>query len=211
MKMLKPFYLLLMAALFFIVGTAWAGDGTPVILATLNAGDVTILDDQAAMAIRGQDYKYVLVKIFGLNALDGGAGVQWTWNPLDYRYGAYGGLNWSNTDETPADAMDFFFSAHDEAYANPSADKIAADQALILGLASLGTTYNSFWGWIYSPAVLPAGLTTPNVKVSGISFFGNKFFFGWRSMPYTEYSRREAIAGIGVLVVGRSLLSSISK
>jgi hypothetical protein len=47
--------------------------------------------------------------------------------------------------------------------------------------------------------------------VSGISFFGNKFFFGWRSMPYTEYSRREAIAGIGVLVVGRSLLSSLLK
>jgi hypothetical protein len=217
MKSQKPFYALCLMALFLVSATAWAADqsaapeGTPAILASLNAGNVTILDDQAAMAIRGQAYKYVLVKIFGLNALDGGAGIQWTWNPLNYRYGAFGGLDWSNTGTAPADLMDGFFMAHDEAYANSLINKIDADKALIAGLASLATTPNSFWGMIYAPVATPTELTTPNVQVSGISFFGNKFFFGWRSMPYTEYSRREAIAGIGVLVVGRSLLSSLMK
>jgi hypothetical protein len=217
MKSQKPFYALCLTALFLFAAGGWAADqpaesdGTPAILASLNAGNVTILDDQAAMSIRGQEYKYVLVKILGLNALDGGAGIQWTWNPLNYRYGAFGGLNWSNTGTTPADVMDAFFMAHDDAYANPLIDKIDADKALIAGLASLAKTYNKYWGLIYVPAITPTDLTTPNVQVSGISFFGNRFFFGWRSMPYTEYSRREAIAGIGVLVVGRSLLSSLLK
>ncbi|MDM7997713.1 MAG: hypothetical protein QUT30_18730 [Acidobacteriota bacterium] len=210
-------YALCTIALLLITGAAWAADPpassgtTPAILACLDSGDISVLDDQAAMAIRGQEYKYVLVKILGLNALDGGAGVQWTWNPAGYRYGAFGGLDWSNTGADAADKMDALFMLHDLAYADPTADKIAADKALIAGLASLGDTYNTFWGWIYSPADLPKGLTTPTVQVSGVSFFGNKFFFGWRSMPYTEYSRREAITGIGVLVAGRSLLSSLAR
>jgi len=204
-------------ALFLITGAAWAVDppavsgNTPAILASLDSGDIRVLDDQAAMAIRGQEYKYVLVKILGLNALDGGAGIQWTWNPAGYRYGAFGGLGWSNAGTAAADAMDTLFMLHDLAYADPTADKILADKALVAGLVSLGNTYSRFWGWIYSPADLPTGLTTPTVQVSGLSFFGNKFFFGWRSMPYTEYSRREAITGIGVLVVGRSLLSSLAR
>jgi hypothetical protein len=207
-----------MSMLFLVTLTAWAADtaasaeNSPAILASLNAVNVTVLDDQAAMAIRGQgDYKYVLVKVLGLNALDGGAGVQWTWNPLDYRYGAFGGLNWSNTGVDPADVMDGYFELHDATYADPTSDKLAADQTLLAKLASLATKYNTFWGYIYSPATLPTELTTGYVQVSGISFFGNKFFFGWRSMPYTEYSRREAMSGIAVLAAGRSLLSSLTR
>lgn len=217
MKSSIQFYAVCALVLLCIPGSAWSKDppassgNTPAILASLDSGDIRVLDDQAAMAIRGQEYKYVLVKILGLNALDGGAGIQWTWNPADYRYGAFGGLDWSNMGSDAADAMDTLFWKHDLAYADPTADKIAADKDLIAGLVSLAKTYNSFWGWIYSPADLPKGLTTPAVQVSGVSFFGNKFFFGWRSMPYTEYSRREAIAGIGVLVAGRSLLSSLAK
>ncbi len=79
-------YALCTIALLLITGAAWAADPpassgtTPAILACLDSGDISVLDAQAAMAIRGQEYKYVLVKILGLNALDGGAGVQWTWN-----------------------------------------------------------------------------------------------------------------------------------
>jgi len=56
------------ALLLLASGTAWAGgqpassNDTPAILAALDAGSATILDDQAAKAIRGQQSPiYVLV------------------------------------------------------------------------------------------------------------------------------------------------------
>jgi len=216
---------LYMTVLFFVAGTAWAADrpaspdGTPAILASLNADNVTILDDQAAMAIRGQNsvvqYKYVLVKILGINALDGGPGVQWTWNPLGYRYGAWGGPGWSNggvdpltATAAPADAMDALFETHDSAYAGGS-DKLAADKTLLGGLLLLPNCPDPTWGPIYKPSSTPTGLTPDlKVQVSGISLFGNGFFFGWKAMPYTEYARREAVAGMQALILGRSLLGT---
>jgi hypothetical protein len=188
---------------------------TPAILASLDSGSATILDDQSAGAIRGQEdpqYKYVLVKILGVNALDGGYGVQWTWDPLGFRYGAWGGPGWTNGGQTTGDApaadlMDGFFKQHDEDYAS-NLDKLVADKKLIAGLLSLPNDSRSPWGGIYvsNPKGLKADLM---VQVSGISLIGSKVFFGWKPMPYSEYARREALAGMGVMVAGRSLLSAI--
>jgi hypothetical protein len=210
--------MLCLTLVFLVSGSVWAADvqispdETPAILASLNQESVTVLDDHAAMEIRGQEYKYVLVKTV-LNAFDGGRGVRWTWNPLGFRYGAWGGPGWSrgNGETDVADAMDNLFMAHDLAYESSSdnAARLAADQGLLLGLDTLATVYNGYWGMIYDPAVAPQGLSTSTVRVSGISFIGNRFFFGWRPMPYTEYARREAMTGVGIIVAGRSLLSSI--
>jgi hypothetical protein len=208
--------LLLLAA-----GTAWAADqpalpeGTPAILASLNPDNVTVLDDQAAMAIRGQDaqYKYVLVRILGLNTFDFG-GTQWTWNPLGYRYGAWGGPGWSNGGLTsgladPADALDTLFMSHDLAYAG-SGSKLDADKGLLAGLLNLPSTVSGsdpFWGQIYTAT--PKGLpSNSDVKVSTLSIFNNRLFFGWHAMPYTEYARRQAVAGVQALILGRSLIGT---
>jgi hypothetical protein len=134
--------------------------------------------------------------------MDFGPGVQWTWNPLDYRYGAWGGLGWTANGD-PADLMDSYFRMHDEGF--------ATDLELIALLESLKTTDVGYWGRIYAPGTwgvgdLPTGLNTPYVWVSGVSFIGNRFFFGWKKMPYTEYARREALTAIGVLVWGKSLI-----
>ena len=43
---------------------------------------------------------------------------------------------------------------------------------------------------------LPVGA---NVWVSGLSLVGGKVFVGWRPMPFTEYSRREALTGMQLL------------
>jgi len=198
---------------FLITSSAWAADSqaakeVPAILANLDSEQVIILDDQAAAAIRGQEsqYQYVLVKILGINALDWGPGVNWTWNPLGYRYGAFGGPGWSNSDCNPADDMDGLFKTHDEAYSGPNADKLAADVKLLAGLKGLVNQW-SWWGPIYVAS--PKGLESPIVYVSAVSFFGNKLFFGWKSMPYTEYARRQALAALGIMVLGRSLTSFI--
>ena len=159
----------------------------------------------------------MLVKILGVNALDYGPGIQWTWNPLGYRYGAFGGPGWSNPGVDPADGsagMDALFLAHDEAYDGATnAEKLVADQALIAGLLGLAAMPGGYWGSIYNPSYpgdasqhWPTGLTATSVKVSGLSLIGNRFFFGWRCMPYTEYARREALAGMGIVALGRILL-----
>jgi hypothetical protein len=62
---------------------------------------------------------------------------------------------------------------------------------------------------IYFPSPWPTGLSTQYVYVSGVSFFGNKLFFGWKPMPYTEYAWRQAMAGMGALIFGKSLVSAI--
>ena len=218
MRKHEPFGLLCAAMMIFAAGAAWAADrpapaeDTPAILAALDSDNIAVLDDQEAMAIRGQDgdYKYVLVKILGINALDFGPGITWTWNPLGFRYGAYGGPGWSNASSAPADAMDALFKAHDEAYNNDTfSDQLEADKELLAGLQELANTDKPYWGKIYYPSPRPTGLSIENVYVSGVSFFGNKLFFGWRAMPYTEYARRQAMAGMGALIFGKSLVSAI--
>jgi hypothetical protein len=198
-----------LAALVFLFGApAWAADApatsdTPPILASIDAGSITILDDNAAAAIRGQgsEYRYVLVKVLGLNALDFGPGLEWTWNPFGYRYGAWGGPGWTNGGRTdilvdPADPMDGLFKNHDLA--------VLDNQGLVNALKGLPNANGGFWGVIYVPNALDitpgSGLPVDrNVFVSGASFIGGRFFFGWRQMPFTEYSRREALAGIQLL------------
>lgn len=176
---------------------------TPAILASLDTRDVTVLDDGAAMAVRGQggEYQYVLVKILGLNSLDFAAGIQWTWNPFGYRYGAWGGPGWTNGGQPlpnlvdAADAMDTLFKGHDMG--------ALTDQQLVGLLSLLPNVSNSFWGQIYVPAVINPASGLPvgtNVWVSGASLVGGKFFFGWRPMPFTEYSRRQALTGMQLLV-----------
>jgi hypothetical protein len=177
---------------------------TPAILASLDARHVTVLDAGAAAAIRGQgsEYRYVLVKVLGLNALDFGPGLEWTWNPFGYRYGAWGGPGWTNGGRTdvlvdPADAMDALFKNHDLL--------VLDDQGLVDALKDLPNVGGGFWGLIYVPS---AGAITPgsglpvdkNVFVSGVSFIGGRFFLGWRPMPFTEYARREALAGMQLLI-----------
>ena len=124
MKSYKVFASLLITFAFLSVVQAWAADPPPApekmpaILASLDAGKVTVLDDKAAGAIRGQAYQYVLVRTV-LNAFDFAPGIQWTLNPLAYRYGAWGGPGWTNggdigVDTHPtADRMDDLFKLHD--------------------------------------------------------------------------------------------------
>jgi hypothetical protein len=227
MKKHKFFFGLGMIFLLLISGTTWAADqpdlsqGIPAILASLDKNGVVILDDSAAAAIRGQaETKYVLVKILGVNTFDGGMGVKWTGNPLYYRYGYWGGPGWGAGVENPsnavalgfptiADTMDGWFQAHDLFYLANSTNeaRLLADKGLLSGLSSLPNANYPYWGYIYFAS--PSGLTSPYVSVAGASLIGGKIFFGWRNMPYTEYSRREAMAALGVMVFGRSVVSSI--
>jgi hypothetical protein len=205
MKRYKFCASLLTALAFLLAAGAWAadrtavGEGTPAILASLDNGKVTILDDQATMAIRGQAYQYVLVRTV-LNPLDFGPGLNWTNNLLGYRYGAWGGPGWTNGggvgSNTPADAMDALFMQHDLG--------TLTDQGLINALKSLPNAPGGFWGLIYVPAAgdITAGSGLPvgkNVWVSGLSILGGQLFLGWRPMPFTEYSRREALTGMQLL------------
>lgn len=215
-------WMLCSALLLLVANPVWAADQTsstnelPAILASLDAGNAEILDTQTAEAVRGGNgevfyYSYVLVKILGVNTFDWGPGVQWTWNPLGYRYGYWGGPGWTNgnspTGTAPtADAMDALFMNHDIAYES-GADQLEADKILLGGLMGLATTNHSYWGPIYIPLVAPTGLNSPIVRVSGWSLIGGKFSFRWHNMPYTEYARREALAGMGLMVFGRSLAS----
>ncbi len=190
----------LMTVLAFLLASgAWAADqpatsgGTPAILASLDAGKITILDDQASLAIRGQAYQYVLVRTV-LNLFDIGPGLNWTLNPYGYRYGAWGGPGWTagggDGVNAPADAMDALFKQHDEGM---------PDQWLIVELNKLPNELVRFWGLIYIPASITPGSGLPLYKkvwVSSLSILGGKFFFGWRPMPFTEYSRRQALMGM---------------
>jgi len=207
MKIFKSCALLLVALAFLLVAPAWAAEratseGTPAILASLGAGNVKVLDDQAAKAIRGQNYQYVLVRTV-LNPLDFSLSpkVQWTSNILGYRYGAWGGPGWTHGgftgDSTPADLMDLLFKIHD----NSALDNVA-NAALISGLQTLPTVPSVYWGQVYAGAAVysPSGLPVgANVWVSGLSLVGGTVFVGWRPMPFTEYSRREALTGMQLL------------
>jgi hypothetical protein len=186
----------MMALAFLLAAAAWADDrpaiseGTPAILASLDTGNIVILDDQASLAIRGQAYQYVLVRTV-LNLFDFGPGLNWTLNPFGYRYGAWGGPGWTGDNfEIFADAMDAHFRDHD--LGNLS------DQELINALKILPNEYWRFWGPVYIPEeILDPGLPiNKKVWVSSLSILGGRFFFGWRPMPFTEYSRRQALAGM---------------
>jgi hypothetical protein len=221
--MKKQLFLIgLSVMLLLIPGALWAGNqpgvsqDTPAILVSLGQTNAFPLDDSAAAAVRGQaGTDYVLVKVIGLNTLDGGAGLKWTFNPLGYRYGYWGGPGWSGSDvNLYADGkygMDYFFMLHDTVYSNPNAtaaDKSFADNALLAALSSLPNKPGGFWpGQVYIPDSQPIGLT-PNLNVSvfGISLIGGKVFLGWRDMPYTEYSRREAVYGMQLMILGKSVL-----
>ena len=181
-----------------------AAPDTPAILASLDTRDVKVLDDSAANAVRGQgsEYRYVLVRILGLNTFDFASGIEWSWNPFAYRYGAWGGPGWTNGGKpltdlvAPADAMDTLFKGHDLG--------ALTDEHLVFSLSRLPNVSNSFWGQIYVPTVINPASDLPvgtSVWVSGASFIGGKFFFGWRPMPFTEYSRRQALTGMQLLVL----------
>jgi len=194
--------LLLTAVLFLSVSSAWAAEqpatkkDMPAILANLDAGQVTVLDDKAAKAVRGQNYQYVLVKTI-LNPLDFAPDLNWTGNLFGYRYGAWGGPGWTNGggngSNTPADAMDALFKLHD--------DGTISNQGLIAGLQALVNKSVLFWGPIYVPTSIadPSLPADKNVWVSGASLLGGKFFLGWRPLPFPEYSRREALTGMQLL------------
>ena len=203
--------------------------GAQAILASLDQTHVTALNDEVdAGRVRGGDgvnfsTAYVLVKILGINTWDYGSGVDWTWNPLGYRYGYWGGPGWTNggarysdagTAPT-ADTMDAFFMAHDNVYNNDAGNPaalLAADLTLFEDLSALPTSNGGYWGHVYAarPGLdIQSNRPIPVVRVSGISLIGGRFFFGWRDMPYSEYSRREALAGIGALIFGKSLISYI--
>ena len=183
---------------------AWAADPPPAaekmpaILASLDAGKITVLDDKAAGAVRGQAYQYVLVRTV-LNAFDFAPNIQWSPNPLAYRYGAWGGPGWTNGggfgSSTPADQMDALFKLHDLTQ--------LSDADLIVALQGLVNTPNLFWGGIYVPTIT-AGSNLPastNVWVASGSLVGGKFYLGWRPMPFPEYARREALIGMQLLGV----------
>jgi len=174
---------------------------TPAILAALDASDVTVLDDREAMSVRGQAYQYVLVRILGLNTFDFAPGLDWTWNPFGYRYGAWGGPGWSNGGllvglEPAADDMDAFFMAHDLGF--------LSDAGLVGALVGLATAPHPFWGPIYVGTDIEPGSGVPvgtNVWVASASLFANKLYFGWRPMPAPEYFRRQALVGMRLVTL----------
>ncbi|MEW6186881.1 MAG: hypothetical protein AB1585_14195 [Thermodesulfobacteriota bacterium] len=201
----RIFFSFLGVMLLLIPGALWADNqqdfskNSPAILASLGPAHFTPLDDAAIKAIRGQA-DFVLVKVLGLNTFDYG-NVKWTWNPLGYRYGNYGGYNWSGG--TPVDDMDICFRTHDFAY-DASSDpgvRYIADLTLRNNLASLTTSYDNFWGWIYL-----SNVGQNDIHVFGLSLVGGKVFRGWEKMPYSEYSRREAWLGVSFMILGRNIL-----
>lgn len=204
----KIFFSLLGVMLLLIPGALWAGNqpgvsqDTPAILVSLGQASAIPLDDAAAAAVRGQA-QYVLVKVFGLNMFDGWGqhNVNWTWNPLGYRYGNYGGPNWSNFPATPVDQMDTYFMLHDQG--GPTG---LTDLQLVGALALLATSpdpYSSYWGNIYYS---PVNGATPYVNVFGFSLIGGKIFTRVVPMAYSEYSRREAMYGMQLLILGKKVI-----
>lgn len=201
------FFIVLGVMLLLIPGVLWAGNqfgvsqDTPAILVSLGQANAIPLDDVATAVVRGQA-QYVLVKVFGLNMFDFGAGVQWTWNPLGYRYGNWGGPNFTN--QGPAvDPMDGLFEQHDKGTAGNPALGISNDAGLLGGLGLLATSHNDIWGNIYYST--PSGAPS-NVNVFGFSLIGGKIFTRPVAMPYSEYSRREAVYGMQLLILGKSIL-----
>lgn len=204
------FFIVLGVMLLLFTATSWASDrlgssqDTPAILASLDQKNVTPLDDAAISEIRGQA-EYVMAKIFPLNFLDYSHDVSFTWNPLDWRYGNWGGIGNVGTD--PVDAMDALFEQHD--------DESLSNSELAIELQSLPKTWNKnyrWWGLIYQPTSYDVGSDPPSsgpddphfgyiVKVHRISMLsaGGRFFWGYRDMPLTEYARRQAVIAMTVL------------
>lgn len=196
-SMLLGLVLLLFSTTAQASDQAAVAEDTPPILAALGRTDVTHLDDTAIAGVRGAAAEYVLVRLLGLNTFDFGPGVQWTLNPLGYRYGYWGGPNHSDgfgDGQSYVDTMDSYFMKHDQGD--------ITDLQLIGFLESLRSA-DSYWGKIYNSS--PVG-APEKVYVSGASLIGGKLFFGWKPMPYSEYSRREAVYGMNALLFGKSLL-----
>lgn len=205
---IRKIFLISGMLILFLSGTAFAGsqadvqENTPAILASLDKTSVTVLDDTSLADIRGQA-QYTMVKVLGINTWDYTrcGEIEWTLNPLGYRYGNWGGPNYTNKG-APVDEMDYLFMMHDNG---------ASDEWLFAGLAALKTqegasTYTRVWGRIYTGD--KSNPVDPNhfnykVAVCRTSWMssGGRFIFGWRDMPLTEYARREAVIGIGILVV----------
>jgi hypothetical protein len=207
----KIFFSVLGVMLLLIPGALWAGNQsnvsqeTPAILVSLGQANAIPLDDGAAAAVRGQA-QYVLVKVFGLNMFDyGDSTVKWTWNPLGYRYGDWGGPGFSGTYPNYTDTMDSYFMAHDRGSANTGVlSGLSNDAALLVLLKSLATIPSgTIWGNIY---VSTASGLPSDVNVFGFSLIGGKIFPRPVSMPYEEYSRREAVYGMQLLIAGKSIL-----
>jgi hypothetical protein len=200
----------LVAAMVFLFGTDALVAGEPdkpvelpAILTSLESRGVTILDDESAKTIRGQgsEYRYVLVRILGVNTFDFAPGLEFTGNLFAWRYGAFGGAFWTNGGRTdivvsPADLMDEHFMSHDQGS--------LTDQGLVIALGSLPNTANNIWGQIYIPGEINPASNLPvgqNVWVSAASLFAGKFYLGWKPMPFTEYARRQAFTAMRLLAL----------
>jgi hypothetical protein len=206
MKKKLFFSLLGLMLLVLIPGVLWAGNqndlakDTPAILVSLGQANTIPLDDAAIASVRGQAPEYMLVKVFGLNMFDFGADGKWTWNPLGYRYGNWGGPGWTNKGPY-VDPMDFCFMLHD--IGEPTG---FTDRELLAALSSLPELYGSNWGnWGKIYVTSPEGVPS-NVYVYGFSLIGGRIFPKPVEMPYTEYSRREAVYGMQLLILGKSIL-----
>lgn len=210
----KLFLIFLGSMLLLIPGALWAGNqigvspDTPAILVSLGQSYAIPLDEATTAAVRGQA-QYVLVKVFGLNMFDfGDSTVKWTWNPLGYRYGNWGGPGWSgNPDPSTVDTMDFYFMNHDQGKAGNLALLLLGqpglnnDAGLLALLTSLPNTSNG-WGPIYvTNANVPH-----DVYVYLFSLIGGGILKTPTPMPYSEYSRREAMYGVQFLIIGKKII-----
>lgn len=151
------------------------GADTPAILASLPDGSVAQLDDDAAREFRGQAlYTMFWGKISWTYTGQNTSAGQWTWNPSNWRYGNWGGINYGSG--TPVDSMDGLFKSHDEAYARAggnSAKERLAD-AWLLGMLR----------------ALPQQKTSPQGAPEAVQYnSGNTK----KLMPFSEFARQQAI------------------
>jgi hypothetical protein len=106
--------------------------------------------------------------------------------------------------------MDRLFWVHDQDH-----NDIGDDIALLSGLKALPTMYPTpsiIWGrniYVSSETGLEGGPPASPIWVSRVSWFGggSTFRWFWSPMPYSEYSRREAVLGMTALIWGRSLFN----
>lgn len=217
------FALVFSFALASSVGIAFADErlataaDEPMIMASLSEG-VQVLDDNGASAVRGEAVtaratKYVMSSVMTLSAVSrkaadsgfkdtfvGGGTGSWTFSPLSWRYGYWGGSGWTAGFESPktydrygvyVDSMDLLFRTHDNAYDDTKGfiDQKAiatADSNLKAGLGKLAITPDVYWGNIFvsSPKGAPA-----TVKI--LRYSANIAVYKY--MPFSEYARRQAV------------------